>query len=266
MKSDPSIERIAADPSARSRPHSYHEHVWPGIDQALTPLPGTDVVAAAIARDLDPALTIVGPTPPGGLVGNGGICVTPLGGGTITVRIDTRGTGHMFPSGAAHDRRAWLEITAFDARDRIVFSSGVVPDDKDVDDIADPNLFGLWDRTFRTDGTPAHFFWDVARVNSKLLPPPVTLDPRDPAFDHSATATYVVGAVASQIDHITARVRVRALPRALLRELVASGDLDARVAAHAPRTLEIAGSLRHWTRNVAQRQIPNTGCIASPYD
>jgi nitrate/TMAO reductase-like tetraheme cytochrome c subunit len=266
MKSDPSATTIATDAGAKLRANSFHEHLWPGIDEALTPFPGAEVLAAGIARDLDPALTIVGPTPPGGVIGNGGICMSPVDGGTITVRIDTRGTGHMWPSGATHDRRAWLEVIAFDATNHVVFSSGDVPDDKDPDEIGDPNLFAMWDRTSRADGSAAHFFWDVATEQSHLLRGPVTLDPKDPAFDHSATATYAVGPLADQIDHITARVRIRALPRSLLRELVASGDLAPEIAARASHTLDVAGSVRHWTRADAERAKPYTGCVASPYD
>ena len=124
----------------------------------------------------------------------------------------------------------------------------------------------MWDRTFQADGTPAHFFWDVPTETSYLLRGPVTLDPKDPAFDHSATATFPVGALASQIDHITARVRIRALSRSLLRELVASRDLAPEIAERASRTLDVAGSLRHWTRADAERATPYTGCIASPFD
>ena len=268
MKSDPSITYIAEAPglATKSRPNSFHEHLWPAIDEAITPFPGRELVAAGIARDLDPALTIVGPAPPGGAIGGGGICVTPQDGGTLTVRIDTRGTGHMWPSGAAHDRRAWLEVIAYDAADHVVFSSGVAQDGTDVEDLGDPNLFAISDRTFQTDGTRAHFFWDVATVESTLLRPPVTLDQNDPAFDHSTTATFRVGAVAAAFDHVTARVRVRAFPHALFDNLVASGDLDPRIAADQPKPLDVAGSLRHWTRADAQRVRPFTGCVADPYE
>jgi hypothetical protein len=266
MKSDPSADKIAVGATAKSRPGGFHEHVWPGIDEAPPPFPGGSAMAAAIARDLDPALTVVGATPLGAVIGNGGICVTPENGGTLTVRIDTRGTGHMWPSGAAHDRRAWLEVIARDAADHIVFSSGVVGDDEDVDDRKDPSLFAMWDHTTRADGSAAHFFWDVAKVDSRLLRAPTTLDVNDPAFDHSSTATFAIGPRAQQIDHVSARVRIRAVPRALLAELVASGDLDPRVAAHPPRTLDVAGSVRHWTRAAADQLKPYTGCDPSPYD
>lgn len=246
------------------RKNGYHEHLWPAIDEALTAFPGGDTLSAGIQRDLDPAITIVGPTPTGGSPADapGGICVTPVGGGQITVRIDSRGTGHMWPSGAAQDRRAWLEVTAYDATNNVLFQSGVVPDNKDPEEINDPNLFGLWDRTTKDDGTPAHFFWDVAHVDSRLIKPPVTLVQTDPAFDHSSTATFDVPNATATVDHITARVRIRPLSLRMLDDLVSSGDLDGSIASQL-KTLDISGTQRTWKRSTART---SDGCNPDPFN
>ena len=216
----------------RSRPNSFHEHMWPAIDQAYAPFGGSDAAAAQAAdihRDLDPALAIEG----------SGICVTSDG--RITVRIATLTVGHAWPSGAAHDRRSWLELVAYDASSSVVFSSGVVPDAMDPEDLGDPDLVGFWDRTFKDDGTPAHFFWEVATVQSQLLAPPVAPDP-------ATTATFAVGtATASSIDHITVRMRIRPFAHAALDDLVSSNDLDPSIAASLG-TIDIAGTDRTWTR------------------
>ncbi len=247
------------------RMNGFHEHVWPAIDQALTTFPNPDVLTMDIARDLDPALTIVGPLPPGSSTAGGGICVTPENGGQLTVRMDTRGTGHKWPSGAAQDRRAWLEVIAYDATNTVVFSSGVVPDGMDPEDINDPNLFGLWDRTFKTDMTPAHFFWDVATVQSQLLKQPVTIVATDPAFDHSSTATFAVGTLSSSFDHITARIRIRPFGYAILDDLVSSSDLDPSLATSI-KTLDIMGSMRSWTKADAAMVVPFSGCVGDPFE
>jgi hypothetical protein len=261
MKSDPSTKFIADGPNLDTKPrdNSFHEHMWLGVDQALTPFEDTDDQAAAIKRDLDEALVIAGTTPPG----EGGICVTPYGGGQITVRMDTRGTGHMWPSGAAQDRRAWLEVIAYDANNGIVFQSGIVGDNQDPEDIDDPTLFGLWDRTVDDNGNPAHFFWQVAPggVTSVLLKPPVTTVKNDWRFDHSSTATFSVPAYYT-IDHITARVRIRPLPYAVLDDLVASGDLDPAIVPQL-KTLDIKYTNKTWTRATMD---PANGCEMSPFD
>jgi len=243
-----------------SRDQGFHDHSLAAIDQALTDFPEQPAQAMAVQSILDPALTIVGPRPVAGGAPPGGICVEPLNGGQIRVRMDTISTGHMFPSGAAQDRRTWLEVIAYAADNSVLFSSGAVPDGMDPEDLHDPMLdcsgagsnacSGFWDRTFKDDGSPAHFFWDVATVQSKLLKPPVTLDPNAAGYDHSTTALFQVGAVYSQIDHITARIRTRPLAYAVLDDLVMSGDLDPGVASRL-KTLDSAGATRTWTKATA---------------
>lgn len=244
MRSSTDVIADAPGLDVKSRKNGFHEHQWPAIDQALSAFPETAAQAAAIKRDLDPAIAVVGPAPLTSPAQPGGICLDPPG--RLSIRLDSIGTGHQWPSGAAQDRRAWLEVIAYDQANAVVFQTGVVPDGMDPEQVADPNLFGLWDRTFKDDGTPAHFFWDVARVDSKLLRAPITLDKNSPAFDHSTTVSFMLGPVYTTIDHITARVRIRPLSYAVLDDLVGSGDLAAATASQL-RTLDIFGTQSTWT-------------------
>ncbi|HEY0477115.1 MAG TPA: multiheme c-type cytochrome [Kofleriaceae bacterium] len=244
MRSSTDVIADAPGLAPKLRKNGFHEHLWPGIDQALTAFPETAAQAAAIQRDLDAAVAVIGPAAFASNVQPGGICLDPRG--MLTVRIDSIGTAHDWPSGAAQDRRAWLEVVASDQDGNVVFSSGVVPAGMDPEQVPDPTLFGLWDRAFKADGTPAHFFWDIARVDSKLLRPPITLDKNSPAFDHSTTVAFDVTSTAARIDKITAKLRIRPLSYALLDDLVASGDLDPAVAGRLP-TLDILGTQSTWT-------------------
>jgi len=262
MRSSTDVIADAPGLDVKSRSNGFHEHLWPAIDQALSAFPETAAQAAGIKRDLDPAIAVIGPTPLTSTIQPGGICLDPPG--TLTVRIDSIGTAHMWPSGAAQDRRAWLEViaysTAADDPGAIVFKSGVVPDGMDPEQVVDPNLFGLWDRTFKDDGKPAHFFWEVATVQSKLLRPPVTLDKNSPAFDHSTTVSFPVGAAYTTIDHIKARLRIRPLTYAVLDDLVGSGDLAATTAGQL-RTLDIVGTQSLWTKGTkGTGPALNTNC------
>lgn len=256
MQSSTGLIADASGLGVTVRTNGIHEHMWPAIDQALTPFPELEAQAAAIQRDLDPSIGIKGPTPLAGGAAPGGICVTPENGGQITVRVDSFGTGHSWPSGAAQDRRSWLELIAYGANNEVIFQTGVVPDGVDPEAIGDPNLFGFWDRTFKQDGSPAHFFWDVDRIDSQLLRPPVTLDKLDPAFDHSVTKVFSIFGRTNEVERITARFLFRALPYALLDDLIASGDLDPSIRARVP-TLTIGATVRMWER--ASRN-PATGC------
>jgi len=251
MASSTDVIADAPGLDVKSRSNGFHEHLWPAIDQALSAFPELDAQAAGIKRDLDPAIAIIGPARLGSNVQPGGICLDPPG--NLTVRIDSIGTAHMWPSGAAQDRRAWLEVIAYGAVPSpgvdppILFKSGVVAEGQDPEQLGDPTLFGLWDRTAKDDGTPAHFFWDIATVDSRLLRPPVTLDKNSPAFDHSSTAAFDVGSAFNDIDHITARIRIRPLSYAMLGDLVGSGDLAATVASQL-RTLDIFATERTWDK------------------
>ena len=250
-----------------SRSNGFHDHQHAAIDQAVSPFPNTDTQATAIAVILDPALTIVGPRPVAGGTPPGGICLDPAG--NLSVRFDTIGLGHSYPSGASQDRRVWLEVIAYDTANTVVFSSGVVGDTQDPEDLADPYLdcvdpankkcTGFWDRMMKTDGSRAEFFWEVATENTIFMKPPVTLDQNSPLFDHSTTAAWAIPAVAGQVDHITARVRTRPFPFKTLDSLVASGDLDA-MYAQSLRTLDTAGATRQWTKATAD---PATRCNAN---
>jgi len=256
----PSTQPIADKPGLDVGNHEYgfHEHGFAAVDQALTPFPETEIQAALVQRDMDAALKIVGLRPLGSQEPYGGICTLPDG--TFTLRIDTFSVGHMFPSGAAQDRRAWIEVIAYNAIGGIVFSSGVVPDGVDPEDINDPYVnctmagseacSGFWDRTFKADNTPAHFFWEVASVDSRLLKPQTTLDQNAPGYDHSATVKYVVGSGLNQVERIEARLRIRALPYEVIDELIASGDLDPAVRGQL-KTLDSAGATSTWLKSTA---------------
>jgi len=249
-----------------TRIDGFHDHSLPAIDQAITDFPNKDAQATGIETELEGAIAIVGPTPPGGGAAPGGICVVPADGGAITVRLDSFQIGHMYPSGAAQDRRAWVELIAYDASNTVLFSSGVVADNQDPEDIGDPivnctgagsaSCSGFWDRAVKTDGTPAHFFWEVASETSHQLKPQVTSDPNSPNFDHSTTAEYQIGALTAQVDHITARLRTRPFTYAMLNDLVSSNDLPATYASSIT-TVEDIGSMKMWTKATAS---PVTGC------
>jgi nitrate/TMAO reductase-like tetraheme cytochrome c subunit len=256
MRSSDDVIADAPDLHVKLRAHGFHEHLWPGIDQALSAFPETAAQASGIQRDLDPAIAVIGPAPLTSNVQPGGICLDPPG--ILSVRIDSIGTGHMWPSGAAQDRRAWLEVIATDDAGGHPVNT-VVPDGMDPEQVNDPDLFGLWDRAFKDDGTPAHLFWDIARVDSKLLRPPVTLDQNSPAFDHSSTVKINVASYKT-IKTITARIRIRPLSYALLDDLVSSGDLAAGTASQL-HTLDIVGTQSTWTRDTQGTGAAlNTNC------
>ena len=256
----PSSTDVVADGSGLDVPlrqNGFHEHDFPAIDEAVTAFPNTTEMATAVAGILDPSIGIVGAAAPATQMPTGGICVDPTNGGEITVRMDAVTVGHNWPTGASQDRRAWLEVIAYDGSDNVVFSSGVVAPGTDPDG-SDLSTFTMWDRMFKADNTPAEFMWDVDHEDTTHhLKESVTFDANSPLFDHSSTQAFVgLGAMLSSFDHITARVQIQPYPFALLNDLVTSGDLDPSVVANVT-PLQIQGAMRTWT---AAQANPASGC------
>ena len=210
-----------------------HDHSMPAVDIALTPFFGVESQRAAVQRLLDQTLITK-------------LCVkqTPLG-VVADVTLDNAFAGHKFPSGAAQDRRAWVELLAY-KNGAPIFSSGVVEDRKAASKLDDPNFWLLRDKIFTVDGRETHLFWEAARVESELLPAAVTADPLDPRFIHSVTRSYPLPAVP---DRVNMRVRMRPLDFDLLDDLVSSGDLDPALLDKIP-TYDLASGTKEWTSEV----------------
>ena len=109
-------------------------------------------------------------------------------------------------------------------------------------------LHGFWDRTFKDDGTPAHFFWDVASDRQ----------PAAQAADHARSErarlrplddgdVCTIGAIVPQIDRIDARIRIRPSAYAVLDDLIASGDLDPAFVRRSRRSTAEARRAT-WTK------------------
>ena len=270
----PSKGVIADNPmitDVKARDNGFHDHSMPAIDQALIPWPQMAEQREGIEVILKPAIGIKGPRALGAPDARGGICLDPPG--ILYVRLDSLGVGHSFPSGAAQDRRVWLEVTAYDAANNVLFQRGLVPDGTDPEQTNDTTLTcpngvddktcaGFWDRTYKADNRPAHFFWEVARVEGKLIRPPITRDPNSPDYDHSSIVEYQVGAAFSTIDRIEARVWIRALPFGMLDDLIMSGDLDPSIRAQlAKPEMTLLAASSTWLKSTKGTGLAmNTNC------
>lgn len=239
-----STDVIAEVPNTKVpvRDYGRHEHTFAGIDVAFGEWPEKDAQLAAIQRDLDATLL-------------SRVCVTPLDGGQITVRLDNVGAGHAFPSGASHDRRAWAQVIARNENGDILLQSGVVAPDQDPEDLVDPTLFLMTSIANDADGNPVSDFWRVAELVPQLLSPAVTLDRNDPRFDHATTKVYPIVGLANQVASVELRVFIRPLPVYVLRDLQSEG-LSPSVLAELP-THELTTARVEWRPELAD----NGGCV-----
>jgi hypothetical protein len=212
---------VTSLPGARAR--SVHDHSMAAVDVALGTWPETEAQRLAVQQSLDSALVAK-------------LCVRAPG--SVDVTLENARVGHAWPTGAAHDRRVWLELVAYSAGAR-VWSSGA----GDHFPSADSDVFALHATLLDGRQTPVPFLWDAAAIQTRALGPTVTRDPADPAYAHARTAHFTTPLAT---DRVTMRVRMEPVGADVLAELTGSGDLDPTVASRAPAYALVSTTLE-WT-------------------
>ena len=211
-----------------------HDHMMAGVDVALTDFPDREAQRERTQRLLN---TSVFPS----------MCVLSQGERTrITATLENLSVGHAWPSGAAHDRRVWVEVVAYDEADNVVFHSGHVPEGTPLVDVeaADPQLWRLGDRIYDDEDREVHMFWEARRVESEVLAAPVVNDRDDPRWvDIHRSAEFNVDI--PRPARVTMQAHVRPMGLDILDDLIATGDLSADVRGEMP-TFTLAGSFLEW--------------------
>ncbi len=252
MDQSKSPEPAANAPGVFSR--RTHSHRFPAVDLPLTPLPGQDELARETQALLDTTL-------------QSAVCVRGAGAVTeIRVILDNVAAGHSFPSGAAQDRRAWVEVRAFSGDD-VILESGVVPDGTSVTELDDPNLWSIRDCLLDADGRPTHMFWEATDYESTLLPGQVTFDPTDPRFYQSHVMQKYPrgdGYLEKTPDRVSVVVKLLPFGLDVFDDLVESGDLR-DTAAYTVSELRSAlvpftvGAELEWTPETAEQSFLSDG-------
>ena len=145
MKSNTTLVPIAKG----GKPRLFRSHDFPAVDITFDPAPvhsgfGTRAdQQAAVELSLADAL-------------QGALCVNSRGG--VRVFLDGSGPGHNFPSGAAQDRRTWVEVVA-EKNGAPFYSSGSVPAGTPVGmDPTDKDLWLLRDQMFDPNDAKVDMF------------------------------------------------------------------------------------------------------------
>ena len=231
--SDGNASNVAGSPARR-----VHDHSMPAVDVATT-IPVAMTQQPLVQSNLDPALVVK-------------MCVRPpQQGDTVEITLDNAFVGHNFPSGAAHDRRVWLELIGYQGANQI-YQTGVVQDGMPLPETTDPNLWLFDEKLTDANGKPVLFMWQATANALTALPYAVTADPDDPAYYHAKTKTFAVPPTA---DKITMRVRMAPFAAEVLSALVTSGDLDPSIPAKVP-TYTLAGSVVTWTKDLGFTCLP----------
>jgi hypothetical protein len=216
-----------------------HDHTMPGVDVAITEFPHRETQREMVQQELDSSVLPE-------------LCVFPDM-GRATVSLENISAGHSFPSGAAQDRRVWVELVGY-FDDEVVFESGTVPDGESLADHAeqDDQLWQLGDRIYDSEGNETHSFWEAADYESALLPGPVARSPTDPDYvDPHVTHEYTI----PPVDRVAIRMRVRPMGLDVLRDFVDSGDLAPKFVDAIP-TFSLAATEIEWSADDGVDCVP----------
>ncbi len=255
MNQSADLVPVAQAPGALAR--RYHGHDFPAVDVALTPLPERDAQRKSVQSFLDTTLLSE-------------VCV---GEGTagIHVALENLGAGHSWPSGAAQDRRAWVEVVAY-AAGNVIYQSGVVPDGTPPTKTSDPDLWLLRECMLDDQNNEVSMFWQAASASeSHLIPGQVTANATDAAVyrNHVYQRFPRNSLLTTAPDRVTMRVRLQAIGLDVVDDLIASGDLDPSIRASIP-TFDIGTSaLVEWTPATGTNRYLVGGvpfsCISNTY-
>jgi hypothetical protein len=240
-------ERVAEVPGAPLRRN--HNHLFPGVDVATEPFP--NAATAQKLRDANQALL--------NTTLQSALCVRGFPDrANLFVVLDNVASGHAFPSGAAQDRRLWVEVQAY-LRGQRIYSSGVLENPlQPVTELVplDPDLWLMRDRMFDAEGHEVHDFWASTCYETQLLPAQLTFSQTDPRFYQShVTRRYPSGNAAylpAFPDRVTMRVRLSPIGQDVIQDLIASGDLTQLSARDNAPIYDVGiPSVLEWTAATA---------------
>ncbi|MES1208181.1 MAG: multiheme c-type cytochrome [Pseudomonadota bacterium] len=248
-------------PAAATSPDKIrrlHDHGFPAVDLAAGD--GTAGARAAAQALLDTTLQQT-------------LCVNPAT-RRLQLTLDNAGaSGHGWPSGATPDRRAWIELTAYEAGEVIYASgnpeaTGAFPSVLPLEESSpDPDLWLIRDCIYDSDGNPLTMFWQAQKLaRSNQLPGLLIQNVNDPTSyqTHFMRQFPSAGPLAALPDHVTVKVHLQAIGDDVLDSLVTSGDLDPAVPPQIARYTLGGGAVLDWTptaSNAFQATDATTGAL-----
>lgn len=251
----PAVDGPIADAEGVRADRRRHPHGMPAVDVALHDWPDAELGPQLRAEQLEgierQRRTALCAT----------ICVNPdeQGGSLVDVYLHNEFSAHAWPSGAAQDRRAWLELLAFTGTVPAL-EVGVLADDQAVSTIADdPLMWQLRDWMYGASGEEVHMFWEAESLESNLLPASEVLSPMGDASTWRSRRYAVPGA---EVDRVTTRLRLRPMDLDVLAPMVESGDLDPAIPGRI-ETFDVAPTVLEWTPEAAETFEGYGSCVSS---
>lgn len=221
-----------------------HNHRMVGVDTALSAFPDMEEQRKQVQRELDKSVFAQ-------------FCVQRQlqDDALVTVTVENLAAGHGFPSGATHDRRAWLEVIAYDVKDNIVYQSGVLQEGQALTQLDDPDLWWFGAKGYNDQGELVHMPWEMTALEGEQLIAPTANDPEDPDYvETHQTRVYRLEGVSTPA-RVTVRLRIRAIGLDLIEDLIKSGDLAPGELPEIP-TFDLAFTTAEWRLSGGKKCVP----------
>ena len=255
------IAQSAQGVGVESESRRHHDHLMPGVDLVI-PTSHSEYLRTygASAAQMTTLREAVERELGFSLLSELCVEVGARGGADVEVYLENIGAGHRFPSGAALDRRLWVELRALDADGEVIFSSGeVAPDQPAVDlELADPLMWLLRDRAFNSYGEETHFFWEIDRVERATLPSTTLLSPQSPDYEEPHVLRRYRFGTERVVREIHLNVKMRAIGLEVLQNLVDRQLLSQTVMASMP-TFDLRSAHRVWRVEEATPRLTLSG-------
>ena len=160
-----------------------HSHMFPAVDLAVGDFPAADAAngiapqnAAQQAAATAFLATAIQQT----------LCLNPVTHKLLLTLDNVGASGHSWPSGATPDRRAWVELTAYQGGNVIYASGntdaiGAFPSALPLEGSPDPDLWLIRDCIYDGSGAEVQMFWQAVTVGpSNQLPGLLIQNVNDP--------------------------------------------------------------------------------------
>lgn len=232
-----------------------HEHLFPGVDVALTPFPNSGAMQSAVEECQ--------------LRGNVNYLDIELEQPTarFNVSFETM-AGHGQPSGATQDRRMWMEVVGKDAAGNVIYKEGQIEDGMVEETPDKPHRCIMRTYTLDDQGKETHNFWEAAKKDeprSQPIPVPKTAQ----AGTHTRVCSFPAPGL-TPIPHLEITLKMRPMGIDVLNDLVATGHLQQDVVARMPthtvwtRTAEFDPTTRRYLVDAARPDCDKYKCMLNP--
>ena len=236
-----------------------HSHMFPAVDLAVGDFPaaaqsgGNDIAPQNEAQRTAATAflsTAIQQT----------LCLNPVTHKLLLTLDNVGASGHSWPSGATPDRRAWVELTAYQGGNVIYASGNTSPVGNFPSALPfegsspDPDLWLIRDCIYDESGAEVQMFWQAATVGpSNQLPGLLIQNVNDPTtFQTHLMLQYPsTSPLPATPDEVKVTVHLQAIGDDVLASLVASGDLDQSVPPQIARYALGGGATLDWTPTAA---------------